>query len=242
MWNALLWGGISGSAVLLGAMASMLLQIPQKIIGLIMAFGTGVLIGAASYELIGNAVIEGGILATSIGFLSGALLFTILDSIVSRRGADKRKRSSHMAARSGGMAIFIGTVIDAIPESIMIGASLIEGQSVSFLLVVAIFISNIPEGLSSTAGMKKSGYSYAKIFLLWFTVLAISAIASLSGYSLLAGAPAEVMAGIASFAGGGIISMIASTMMPEAYEDSGPVTGLVASLGLLVSIILDNAS
>ncbi|MEN8700187.1 ZIP family metal transporter [Bacillus infantis] len=242
MWNALMWGGISGSAVLLGAMASMLLQIPQKVIGLIMAFGTGVLIGAASYELIGNAVNEGGILATSIGFLSGALLFTILDSIVSRRGADKRKRSSHMAARSGGMAIFIGTVIDAIPESIMIGASLIEGQSVSFLLVVSIFISNIPEGLSSTAGMKKSGYSYAKIFLLWFTVLAISAIASLSGYSLLAGAPAEVMAGIASFAGGGIISMIASTMMPEAYEDSGPVTGLVASLGLLVSIILDNAS
>ncbi|WP_366163649.1 ZIP family metal transporter [Bacillus infantis] len=242
MWNALMWGGISGSAVLLGATASMLLQIPQKVIGLIMAFGTGVLIGAASYELIGNAVIEGGILATSIGFLSGAILFTILDSIVSRRGADKRKRSSHMAARSGGMAIFIGTVIDAIPESIMIGASLIEGQSVSFLLVVAIFISNIPEGLSSTAGMKKSGYSYAKIFLLWFTVLAISAIASLSGYSLLAGAPAEVMAGIASFAGGGIISMIASTMMPEAYEDSGPVTGLVASLGLLVSIILDNAS
>jgi zinc transporter, ZIP family len=242
MWNALLWGGISGSAVLLGAMASMLLQIPQKVIGLIMAFGTGVLIGAASYELIGNAVIEGGILATSIGFLSGALLFTILDSIVSRRGADKRKRSSHMAARSGGMAIFIGTVMDAIPESIMIGASLIEGQSVSLLLVVAIFISNIPEGLSSTAGMKKSGYSYAKIFLLWFTVLAISALASLSGYSLLAGAPAEVMAGIASFAGGGIISMIASTMMPEAYEDSGPVTGLVASLGLLVSIILDHAS
>ncbi|MGD6856463.1 ZIP family metal transporter [Bacillus infantis] len=242
MWNALFWGGISGSAVLLGAMASMLLPIPQKIIGLIMAFGTGVLIGAASYELIGNAVIEGGILATSIGFLSGALLFTILDSIVSRRGADKRKRSSHMAAGSGGMAIFIGTVIDAIPESIMIGASLIEGQSVSFLLVVAIFISNIPEGLSSTAGMKKSGYSYTKIFLLWFTVLAISAIASLTGYSLLAGAPAEVMAGIASFAGGGIISMIASTMMPEAFEDSGPVTGLVASLGLLVSIILDHAS
>ncbi len=242
MWNALIWGGISGSAVLLGAMASMLLPIPQKIIGLIMAFGTGVLIGAASYELIGNAVIEGGILATSIGFLTGALLFTILDSIVSRKGADKRKRSSHMAAGSGGMAIFIGTAIDAIPESIMIGASLIEGQSVSFLLVVAIFISNIPEGLSSTAGMKKSGYSYTKIFLLWFTVLAISAIASLTGYSLLAGAPAEVMAGIASFAGGGIISMIASTMMPEAFEDSGPVTGLVASLGLLVSIILDHAS
>lgn len=117
----------------------------------------------------------------------------------------------------------------------MIGASLLEEQSVSFLLVIAIFISNIPEGLSSTAGMKNSGYSRTKMMLLWAAVFVISILASWSGYFFLDGASEEVMSAIAAFAGGGIIAMIASTMMPEAYEDSGPMTGLIAALGLLTS-------
>ncbi|WML50120.1 ZIP family metal transporter [Neobacillus sp. PS3-34] len=242
MWNAPMWGAISGSAVLLGALLSMFLSIPKKIIGLIMAFGTGVLIGAASYELLGDAVKDGGITPTSIGFVSGAMVFTIFDYIVSKNGASKRKRSGQKATEGGGIAIFIGTIMDAIPESIMIGASLLEHQSVSFLLVIAIFISNIPEGLSSTVGMKISGYSNKKISLLWITVLAISTLASWGGYFILDGASENVMSGIAAFAGGGIIAMVASTMMPEAYEDSGPMTGLIAALGLLASLILDHFS
>ncbi|PLT27521.1 ZIP family metal transporter [Peribacillus deserti] len=241
MWNAAMWGGISGSAVLIGALGAMFLPIQKKIIGYIMAFGTGVLIGAASYELLGDAVHDGGILPTSIGFVSGALIFTIFDNLVSKKGASQRKRSGQSSA-AGGLAIFIGTIMDAIPESIMIGASLLEKQSVSFLLVIAIFISNIPEGLSSTAGMKNSGYSKGKILLLWIMVLAISAIASWGGYFFLDGASDAVMAVIAAFAGGGIIAMIASTMMPEAYEDSGPMTGLIAALGLLASLVLDHFS
>jgi ZIP family zinc transporter len=132
--------------------------------------------------------------------------------------------------------------MDAIPESIMIGASLLEGQSVSFLLVIAIFISNIPEGLSSTAGLKDNGYSKQKILILWIAVLAISTFASWSGYFFLDGASEAVMASIAAFAGGGIIAMVASTMMPEAYDDSGSTTGLITSLGLLVSLLLNNFS
>ena len=242
MWNAAMWGGISGSAVLLGALASMFLPIRKKMIGYIMAFGTGVLIGAASYELLGESVHDGGITPTSIGFIAGSVVFTLFDYWVSKKGASHRKRSGHKAAASGGIAIFIGTIMDAIPESIMIGASLLEKQSVSFLLVIAIFISNIPEGLSSTAGMKNSGYSKTKIVMLWIGVLAISTLASWAGYFFLNGASEAVMSMIAAFAGGGIIAMIASTMMPEAYEDSGPITGLIASLGLLASLILDHFS
>lgn len=170
------------------------------------------------------------------------VVFTLFDYAVSKRGASQRKRSGQAAAGSGGIAIFIGTIMDAVPESIMIGASLLEKQSVSFLLVIAIFISNIPEGLSSTAGMKNSGYSKAKILLLWAAVLMISIFASWSGYYFLDGAPEEMMSAIAAFAGGGIIAMIASTMMPEAYEDSGPMTGLIAALGLLTSLILNQFS
>jgi zinc transporter, ZIP family len=242
LWNATIWGAISGSAVLLGALLSMFITIPKKIIGLIMAFGTGVLIGAASYELLGEAVEDGGIIPTSIGFISGALVFTIFDYIVSKNGASRRKRSVQQAVAGGGLAIFFGTIMDAIPESAMIGASLIEQQSVNVLLVISIFISNIPEGLSSTVGMKDSGYSNKKVLLLWIAVLVVSALASWGGYFLLDGVSENVMSGIAAFAGGGIIAMVASTMMPEAYEDSGPITGLIAALGLLASIILDSYS
>ncbi len=154
MWNAAMWGGISGSAVLLGALASMFLPIRKQIIGYIMAFGTGVLIGAAAYELLGDAVAEGGIVSTGAGFIAGAVVFTIFDYAVSKRGASQRKRSGQTAA-GGGIAIFIGTIMDAVPESIMIGASLLEEQSVSFLLVIAIFISNIPEGLSQYSRTEK---------------------------------------------------------------------------------------
>ncbi|MGE7118786.1 ZIP family metal transporter [Peribacillus sp. NPDC046944] len=240
MWNAVLWGGVSGSAVLLGALMALFIPIKKKAIGYIMAFGTGVLIGAAAYELLGDSVRDGGIMATSIGFIAGAAVFTGLDFLVSKKGASKRKRSNHAYSKEAGLAIFIGTVMDAIPESIMIGASLISGGAVSWLLVIAIFISNIPEGLSSTTGLVNSHYSKKKIMALWFSVLMISAMSSLGGYLFLDQASEAMMAGMAAFAGGGIIAMVASTMMPEAYEDSGPITGIFASAGLLVSLVLDS--
>ena len=237
MWTAAMWGAISGSAVFIGAIFAMVFNIPGKIIGYVMAFGTGVLIGAAAYELLGEYVDKGEIVSVSIGFMIGAATFTLLNALISKKGAGERKRSGSQG--EGGFSIFIGTVMDAIPESIMIGASLLAGKSVSWLLVVAIFISNIPEGLSSTTGLKKSGYSAQKIFTLWLAVIGISTFASFSGYYFLAESPEYVMAGIAAFAAGGIIAMISSTMMPEAYEDSGPSTGFITAIGLLLSLILD---
>jgi len=241
MWNAALWGAISGSAVLLGALAALFLPVKKRIIGDIMAFGTGILIGAASYELLGDSIHNGGLKATVTGFILGAVIFTILNYFVSKKGADQRKRSTQKA-KGTGLAIFIGTVMDAIPESIMVGASLLEKQSVSWLLVAAIFLSNIPEGLSSTVGLKNSGYKKRKIFLLWISVLVISSFSAWGGYFFLSNAPEYLLAGIAAFAGGGIIAMVTSTMMPEAYEESGTVTGLIAALGLLVSLIMDHFS
>ncbi len=129
--------------------------------------------------------------------------------------------------------------MDAILKSIMIGYSLIGHHTVSFLLVIAIFISNIPEGLSSTSGLIKSNYSRGKIFSLWSAVLIISTFCSLGGYLFLDHASEEVMAAIGAFAGGGIIAMVGSTMMPEAFEEGGSITGLISALGLLISLLLD---
>lgn len=240
MWNSLMWGGISGSAVLLGALAAMFLPIKKRLIGYIMAFGTGVLIGASAYELLGESVEDGGFLATGLGFLAGAFIFTLLDIFISKKGADNRKRSHKQSSNGGsGLAIFIGTVMDAIPESIMIGASLLAGKGVSFLLVIAIFISNVPEGLSSTTGLLKGGYSKKRVLVLWITVLLISAASAWGGYFFLEGASPKVTAGIAAFAGGGIIAMVGSTMMPEAFEEGGPTVGFITALGLFISLLLN---
>lgn len=240
MWTAFMWGGISGSAVLLGALVALFFSIKKEVIGYIMAFGTGVLIGAAAYELLGQSFENGGLVMTSIGFLAGAIVFTLLDLVFSKKGAGKRKRShSQYSDQGAGLAIFIGTVMDAIPESIMIGASLLAGKGVSFLLVVAIFISNFPEGLSSTTGLIKSGYLKQQILILWLSVVMISAASSWAGYAFLDNASDGTLALIAAFAGGGIIAMVGSTMMPEAHEEGGTVVGLMSALGLLTSLILD---
>ncbi|MFC9709819.1 ZIP family metal transporter [Paenibacillus sp. NPDC056933] len=242
MWIALMWGGISASAVVIGALAALFLKIPKRVIGWIMAFGTGTLIGAAAFELIGDALNDGGIVPTAIGFTSGAVVYTLFDLLISSKGGAGRKRSGEVGtgeSNQSGLGIFAGTVMDAIPESIMLGASLLTGNGISVVLVVSIFVSNIPEGLSSTVGLQRNKYTRSKIMLMWLGVLLISALAALGGYLFLEQLPKEMGAAIGAFAGGGIIAMICSTMMPEAFEEGGPVVGFIASMGLLVSLLLD---
>lgn len=242
MWSAAMWGAVSASAVMIGALFALFMKIPKKLIGLVMAFGTGVLIGAATFELIEDAVEDGGLEPTVIGFMAGAVVFTVCDWLVSSKGGAGRKRSAKGGKpdqTAAGLGIFIGTLIDAIPESIMIGASIVAGRGVSFLLVIAIFISNIPEGLSSTVGMRESGESRRKISILWTGVLVISTLASLGGYFFMEDASSYLTAVLSTFAAGGIVAMVASTMMPEAFEEGGAVTGLISALGLLVSLLLD---
>ncbi|MGP3784933.1 ZIP family metal transporter [Paenibacillus sp. 1A_MP2] len=242
MWTAFMWGGISASAVVIGALAALFLKIPKRVIGWIMAFGTGTLIGAAAFELIGDALNDGGIVPTAIGFTAGAVVYTMFDLLISSKGGAGRKRSASAGkgdSNQSGLGIFAGTVMDAIPELIMLGASLLAGNGVSVVLVVSIFVSNIPEGLSSTVGLQRNKYSRSRIILLWLGVLIISALAALGGYLFLEQLPDEMAAAIGAFAGGGIIAMICSTMMPEAFEEGGPVVGFIASMGLLVSLLLD---
>jgi zinc transporter, ZIP family len=179
----------------------------------------------------------GGFDASAIGLLVGALAFYFADRAVSRGGGQRRKNPGDKQGDSA-TAIAIGALMDGIPESAAIGISLLEGGKISAALVAAVFLSNVPEGLSSAAGMKQSGRSTAHILGLWGGVTLVSALASLLGYFFLANAPENVVASIQSFAAGAILTMLASTMMPEAYEEGGQVVGLVTSVGFLLSFIL----
>lgn len=242
MLQAAFWGGVAGSAVLLGCFTGLAFHIPKKWTAWIMAFGTGILIGAVSFELLIEAVEQSDLLITSIGFLTGSSIFTIINSILSKKGGHERKKSGSKKVKGVGMAIFFGTLLDAIPESVLIGASLIEHSKVSWLLVAAIFLSNFPEGLSSSIGLLREGFSKHKIIGMWVIVFMISAIASFFGYILLERASVASLSLIGAFAGGAIMAMVASTMLPEAHEEAGAATGLITSLGLLSSLVLTHFS
>ena len=177
------------------------------------------MIPSVAFELMDEAYKSGGFDAAAIGLLAGAVAFFVADRLMNNGGGGNRKRSG--GQQEGGFAttITIGALMDGISESVAIGISLLGGGSVSAAMVAAVFLSNVPEGLSAASGMKKAGHSTLRILALWGAVTVTSAFAALVGYVFLAGASGNVVAAIQAFAAGAILTMLASTMMPEAYEE-----------------------
>lgn len=237
MLNAFLWGLVAGMSLLIGAVAVYLFEISNRMLGAIMAFGAGVLISAVSFELVQEATeTTDGDWAVAIGLFAGAMTFFIGDYLIDRAGGEHRKSSeAHDDEEQGATAILLGTVLDGIPESIVIGVGLIAGNGVSTAMISAVFLSNIPEAVSSTSGLRASGWSAKKLFGMWGGVALISGVSSLAGYTLFDTASDELIAFVQAFAGGALLTMLADTMMPEAFKLDGKTAGLLTTLGFGVA-------
>lgn len=244
--TAFVAGTLGGSALLVGCAIAWKWRIPTKTVSTVMAFGAGVLISALAFELVGEAVSTGGISATVIGFIVGAALFAGANAMLAARGAKHRKRSGPLQPGEdehpgSGTAIAVGALLDGIPESLVLGLGIVAGGAASPAMLTAVFISNVPEGLASTAGMKRAGRGAGYVFGVWGGIAVMSGISALVGYLALQTAPDPLVAFINALAAGAILAMVADTMIPEAFEEHHVMTGMTASMGFVTALALHHA-
>lgn len=232
-------GFVGGIALLVGAAAGLVWRVPSRVVGLVMAFGAGVLISAVAFDLVEEGFEAAGALPVVGGLTAGALTFYAGDALLDHRGGDGRKRSGGQQAGGAATAIVLGAMLDGIPESAAIGVTLVDGGGVGVAVVAAVFLSNVPESLSAAVGLRKAGHSARWILGLWLGVALVSAAAA--GYALLGGASPAVVAVVQAIAAGAILTMLADTMMPEGFEHAGNAVGLVTTGGFIAPFLLGHA-
>jgi ZIP family zinc transporter len=237
--EAFFWGAVGGAALVVGAFLATQLHIDRRVLGLIMAFGAGVLISAVAFDLVEEAFdTSAGAGGVAAGFFAGAIVFFAGDALIDRMGGNQRKSSGGEQADGSGLAIVLGAVLDGIPESIVLGIGLLGGTGVSVAFIAAVSLSNLPEGLAATTGLRSAGWSRRDVLLLWGGVALVSALASLVGYAAFDGVGPRTVAFVLAFAGGAILTMLADTMMPEAYEKEGRLVGLSTAAGFALAFAL----
>jgi ZIP family zinc transporter len=234
MLSAVVWGGLAAAALLIGYLLARL-DLSNRTIGMIMGFGAGALLSAISYELVPETALGGGRMA--LAFFLGAMVFFGADWFIDRGGGSERKDITGGSTGSGS-AIFIGTLLDNIPESIILGMSLAAGGAINVAFLAAVFVSNLPEGVAGTVNLEAAGRSRSNIFRMWAALVAISAVFAGIGYVLIQRLPQVNGRHAQAFAAGAMLTMLADAMMPEAFEHGGKLVGILTVMGFLVSAII----
>jgi zinc transporter, ZIP family len=232
---------VASSSLLVGGLVALNVPLSRRVIGLVVAFGAGVLVSAVAYELFLEATETAErSRITAVGLFAGSLTFYVGDSLIDRMGGDDRK--SMMGAQAGGvaLAIVLGIVLDGIPESAVVGVDLRAGEGVGWAFIAAVFLSNLPEAAAASTGLTASGWRRRQIYLLWVGVALVSGLASVLGWAVVGGAGPDAVALILAFAAGAILTMLADTMFPEALEQGGKSAGLLTTLGFAVAFTISS--
>jgi ZIP family zinc transporter len=237
--EAAVWGFVASSSLIIGGVLALKLRPSRRLVGLVMAFGAGVLISAVSYELVAEAAAtaERG-RAVAAGLFAGCGVFFAGSWLIDRLGGGDRKDADGAQAGGVALAIVLGIVLDGIPESLVIGLGLLLGEGVSVAVLAAVFLSNLPEAIAATTGLAAAGWKTSRIYGLWFLVAAVSALSSLAGFALFDDASPNTIAFVLAFAAGAILTMLADTMMPEAFEQSGKLVGLCTTFGFALAFAI----
>ncbi len=235
MLSAFFWGGLAAASLLIGYYFAAR-DLSNRTIGLIMGIGAGALLSAIAYELMPESMLHG--IGMAVYFALGALTFFVADWMIDRRGGVDRKDIAGDSAGGSGSAIYIGTLIDNIPESIILGMSLALGGAINIAFLAAVFISNLPEGVAGTLNLEAAGRSRRSIFWMWTVLVIISGVSAGLGYFIVNALPNIDGRLAQAFAAGAMLTMLADAMMPEAFEHGGKLVGLFTVMGFLAAAIL----
>jgi ZIP family zinc transporter len=225
MFEALGWGAVAASSLLIGALFGILRPWPTRAIGLVLGFGAGALISAVSFELAQEGVRVGGGAAVGVGLAAGALTYYVCDTEIDRRSGDS----------DAGASLALGAFLDGVPEQLVLGLGIAIGDGVSAGLLAAIFVSNLPESIGSATAMRDAGRTRREVVLLWVGVAVICTLSSGVGFAIADTASDTLKGGINGFAAGALVVMLVDSMIPEATRQAGRTTGLVTTLGFAVA-------
>lgn len=240
MLEAIFWSALATGTILVGMGMAYRNMVSLRWTGLIMAFGAGAIISATAYQLVLGAILEdlGGELVVMLGMAGGALTFYLADRWVDQRGGADRLDFDGAQSGGSGTGILLGSLLDGVPESLVLGLSLVHSPQVSMAFIFAVAISNIPQGLGGTVGMLASGWPKPKITRLWLAVCGLSVLAAALGYGLGQAFSGVNGAGVDAFAAGALLVMLTDSMIPESFEHGGRETGLALVLGFGVAVAM----
>jgi len=231
--TALGWGALAASSLVIGALLALARRWNPAPVGAVLGFGAGALISSVAFELAEEGLRIGGPEFVAVGLALGAVTFFLADRAVERMGG-------RQGGGSAGLPLALGSLLDGIPEQAVLGIGLATGQGVSVALLVAIFVSNLPEGIGSAADMRAAGKTPRAVIRLWVAVAVLCALATLGGFALADVVGGGVKAAINGFAAGALIVMLVDSMVPEAKEKAGNGAGLATVLGFAVAAALSN--
>jgi len=237
MSSAFLWGLIATSSLVVGGLLGSWWTPGKRTLGVIMAFGAGVLFSAVAYELVFEAVQHAKLTGfPTMGLFAGAFTFFYSDRLIGGMGGTQGE--AHEASHGSSLVVplVLAIILDGIPESVVIGLGILKGGTVSLAMLVAVFISNLPEAVAATTGMRSDGWGRTKVLMLWLVIAVVCAVASAAGYGLLGGLSPRWLSFVQTFAAGAILMMLANTMIPEAYEHGGKLAGAFLVLGFAVCV------
>jgi len=231
-----LWGFAAASSLVIGAAIALVVHVPRRLVALVMGFGAGALISAVAFDLTAEAFDRGGTTAVAIGLAAGGLAFYAGDRLIERRSSPQGASGGE---QTSGVAIVLGAMLDGLPESVVLGSTLLGGASVSISFLVAVALSNLPEGMGAAADLRKEGHSARWILGLWVGIALVSGLAAAlgnAGLGAMGGSAAVAI--IQAFAAGAMLAMLADTMFPEAFSGGGDQVGLATVLGFAIAFFL----
>lgn len=233
-------GLLAGAALPLGAVAGAFMNLPKRAVAGVMAFGAGTLIAALALILMEDAHRHGGLWSAATGFLAGAALYTIADLLIRRFLGRRRRPAKH--AEQSGLAIAFGSLVDNVPEGIVIGIGVIGAGTASPALLAAVFLSNFPEALASAARMREAGHRPPFILGVWSAIGILCGLAAWGGFFVFRAFSEAGIAIASAVAAGAIIAMLVDTLIPEAYEGAHDYSGLITAAGFLLAFALQKTT